>query len=102
MTSEDSTRKNIWAATELGLYKIDNSSGNILHHYTVADGMANDYVYAAIPDNSGWAWCSTNRGIIAVNGETNEVMNFDLNQNLQSLEFNNRVFEKDNEGYIYF
>jgi signal transduction histidine kinase/ligand-binding sensor domain-containing protein len=102
MTAEDSLRNVLWAASEKGVYKLDNKTFAVLYHYTIADGMANDFVYAVIPDRYGWAWCSTNKGIVAINGITNQVRNFDSDPNLQALEYNNRAFASDSEGYIYF
>jgi len=101
MVSEDPHNGIIWAATERGVYKID-STYKVLHHYTTADGMANDYVYAVIPDKYGSIWCSTNKGIVSINSTNDRVLNFDITHNLQDLEFNNRAFASDNDGYIYF
>lgn len=102
MSSEDSAAQLLWVATEKGVYKLDNKAFSILRHYTIAEGMANDFVYAVIPDKYGWVWCSTNKGIVAINGATGEIQNFDKDPNLQTLEFNNRAFAIDNDGYIYF
>lgn len=102
MTVEDSVRNILWAASEKGVYKLDNKTFSILHHYTIADGMANDFVYAVVPDQYGWIWCSTNKGIVAINGSTGQVRNFEKDPSLQALEFNNRAFATDSDGYIYF
>lgn len=102
MTREDSAARLLWVATEKGVYKLDNKTFSILRHYTIADGMANDFVYAVIPDRDGWAWCSTNKGIVAIHGATGEIRNFDKDPNLQAPEFNNRAFAADKDGYIYF
>lgn len=102
MTVEDSARNILWAASEKGVFKLDNRTFAILHHYTIADGMANDFVYAVVPDKYGWVWCSTNKGIVAINAGSNQVRNFDKDPNLQALEFNNRAFATDTDGYIYF
>lgn len=102
MTAEDSAAHLLWVATEKGVYKLDNSKFTVLSHYTMAQGMANDFVYAVIPDKYGWVWCSTNKGIVAINEALGEIHNFDKEPNLQSLEFNNRAFAADRDGYIYF
>ncbi len=102
MTVEDSVRKILWAASEKGVYKLDNTTFSILQHYTVADGMANDFVYAVIPDQFGWIWCSTNRGIVAINSSSGQVRNFNKDPGLQALEYNNRAFATDGDGYVYF
>jgi len=102
MVSEDIINGTILAATEHGVYKIDNKSYRILRHYTLVDGMANDFIYAVIPDIYGWIWCSTNKGIVAINQANREIRNYGISENLQDWEFNNRAFFRDNEGYIYF
>ncbi len=102
MTSEDSAAHLLWVATEKGVYKLDNTNFAVLSHYTMAQGMANDFVYAVIPDKYGWVWCSTNKGIVAINEASGEIRNFDKEPNLQSLEYNNRAFAADRDGYIYF
>ncbi|HEX5155420.1 MAG TPA: two-component regulator propeller domain-containing protein [Parafilimonas sp.] len=102
MAAADPSGKMIWVATNGGVFKIDDKSYKILQWYNVATGMANDYVYASIPDKFGWVWCSTNRGIVGINSSNNEVRNFDMSQNLQDLEFNTCSFTADNQGYIYF
>lgn len=102
MVSEDDTNRFILAATEQGVYKISNTSYNIIRRYTTADGMTNDFIYGVIPDKFGWAWCSTNKGIVAINTSNDNILNFERNQNIQDLEFNNRAFTSDRDGYIYF
>jgi signal transduction histidine kinase len=102
MAAADPSKKIIWAATKSGVFKIDGSSYKILDWYNNTTGMANDFVYAAIPDKFGWVWCSTNRGIVAINSSNNEVLNFDMSGNLQDLEFNSSAFATDTQGYIYF
>lgn len=102
MSTYDTLKNVIWVAAEGGVYGIKDNSFQIIKHYSRADGMANDYVYAVIPDKYGWLWCSTNRGIVAVNTANTSVKNFGIHDNLQEWEFNNRAYATDAQGYIYF
>ena len=51
-------------------------------------GTANEVIYGVLPDDNNCIWLSTNLGIIRFYWRTLNVKNFDMNDGLQSNEFN--------------
>ncbi len=97
----DSISGTTWVGSRKGVYQLKKDF-SIERLYTTEEGLANDYIYSLMLDNRQNPWFATNKGIISIDVINKKVMNFPLAYNLQDLEFNNRVFTKDEEGYIYF
>ncbi|NOR74686.1 MAG: response regulator, partial [Draconibacterium sp.] len=91
----------LWLGTDLGLYKFNSTSGEIVR-YLKSDGLPNNVIYAAIADKAGNIWCSTNRGISKLNPKSGKFQNYTYQDGLQSNEFNQNAFYKDSSGKIYF
>ncbi len=97
----DSISGTTWIGSRKGVYQLKKDF-SIERLYTSGEGLANDYIYGLMLDNRQNPWFSTNKGIISIDVIHKKVMNFPLAYNLQDLEFNNRTFAKDDEGYLYF
>lgn len=93
-------RKKIWICTTAGVFVLDES-GRILRHLTVADGLPNEFVYAAMPTKNSM-WLSTNRGLSEWMIDFSTHRNYDYRDGLQSNEFNSGAYWKDAEGRLYF
>jgi signal transduction histidine kinase/ligand-binding sensor domain-containing protein/DNA-binding response OmpR family regulator len=91
----------VWIGTDLGLYKVDIKSGDVVR-YLKSDGLPNNVIYATIADKNGNIWCSTNVGVSRLNPKTGEFQNYTYQDGLQSNEFNQGAYFKDYSGKIYF
>lgn len=87
--TQDLFDKNIlWIGTGGGLNKF-NKKDETFEYITVRDGLPNATIYEIIQDLRGYIWVSTNRGIARFDPVSKKIISFDLNDNLQALEFNN-------------
>jgi len=71
-------------------------------HYTIKDGLPNNYVYGTLIDNKKKLWLSTNNGISKFNPDTKTFRNYNVNDGLQSNEFNTSAFYKSKSGKLFF
>lgn len=78
----------VWFGTwSGGLNRLDRRTG-IFTVFTEKDGLANDTVYAILPDSDGNLWLSTNRGLSRFEPASGRFRNFDVSDGLTSNEFN--------------
>jgi signal transduction histidine kinase/ligand-binding sensor domain-containing protein len=91
----------IWIGTTKGLIKLNKNSLSISKVFLTTDGLKNQYIYSAIPNNKD-LWLSTNGGIVQLNTETNAIKNYSINDGLQSNEFNTYSFCKASNGELLF
>ncbi len=93
---------NLWIGTiSSGLNKLNIDTLKFAH-YTLNEGLVNEYIYGILVDNSGNIWFSTNQGISKLDPLTNEIKNYDVNDGLQSNEFNSNVCFKTGNGEFFF
>ena len=92
----------------IGTFGRGLKSYNILteevHAYTTENGLPNNVVYGILPDRNN-LWLSSNRGITKFslqNLESPSILNYNIYDGLQSLEFNTGAFYKDDRGILYF
>ncbi|MEL6658420.1 MAG: two-component regulator propeller domain-containing protein [Bacteroidota bacterium] len=92
-----------WIGTDYGLNKMQYLEDGSLQytHYTVADGLPNNRVYA-IEFEGDQLWVSTNNGISKFVPEAERFINFYDVDGLQSNEFNQGASMLDKQGNIYF
>jgi ligand-binding sensor domain-containing protein len=83
-----------------GLNKYDPRKGSFVY-YTEDEGLPNNIVYRLFEDVRGNLWMSTNRGISRFNKETETFVNFDLNDGIQSYEYNHNAGYQNSKGVIY-
>jgi len=71
-------------------------------HFGEREGLPDDVVYAILEDASGRLWLSSNRGLTRFDPNTGEIRVFDVQDGLQSNEFNrNAAFQRD-DGAMFF
>jgi len=97
---------NLWLGTTNGLNKFNVETGVFTHFYE-RDGLPNDYIYGILADKNGNLWMSTNKGIsraaLGARASTALVFrNYDINDGLQSNEFNQGAYYLSNNGQMYF
>lgn len=102
---EDS-KGNVWLSTQNGLTKANIINGKVhFTNYSTENNIKNNTVYGAIEDQAtGLIWLSTNGGLTrfdpSFDGKT--TVNFDINDGLQSNEFNGGAFSRSSDGEFFF
>lgn len=98
-TFEDS-RGNIWVGTfGGGLCKYDRKTG-IFRRFSKMEGMPDNVIYNIIEDEAGYLWLTSNSGLIRFNQDDFTNTNYDVNDGIQSHEFNGGAAEKLADGSI--
>ncbi|NQZ12050.1 MAG: GGDEF domain-containing protein, partial [Algicola sp.] len=98
----EDTQGSLWVATfGGGLNKFDELNGNFTR-YRQKDGLANDTINAMIEDQQGYLWLSTNKGLSKFNLDKQTFKNYDVNDGLQSNEFNLGASFKSDDGELFF
>lgn len=59
-------------------------------------------VYAIVPDNNGFLWASTSKGIMKYSLATKEITTYDVSDGLQGSEFTPNAFLRSKEGFVFF
>ncbi len=99
----------LWVGTDKGLNKLVvpekekfNRTAGKFKTYTKNDGLPNDVIYGILSDNHGNLWISTNKGLSKFNPETEVFKNYDVDDGLQSNEFNTGAFCLLKSGEMLF
>ncbi|MEZ4775177.1 MAG: two-component regulator propeller domain-containing protein [Bacteroidia bacterium] len=99
----------IWVGTDGGgLNKMLREGGQVVfQNYTRKNGLPDNVIYGIEEDQSGNLWISTNQGLSRFSPETNgetysSFKNYDINDGLQSNEFNNGAHFTSPLGKMYF
>ncbi len=93
---------NLWIGTnENGLVYYDRKN-EFFSSFTQEDALLNNVVYGIIPDNMGYLWVSTNKGLSRFNIENHSVKNFDSHSGIMSNQFNYNSYYKTREGELLF
>ncbi len=77
-----------------------------LYNYSIEEGLANNVIYAVMPDQNGNFWLSSNKGISRFTppktwDEESEITNYTSYDGL-SIEFNTGAYHTAKNGDIYF
>jgi serine phosphatase RsbU (regulator of sigma subunit) len=92
----------LWIGTNGGgLNKFDREKETFTH-YRKKDGLPNDIIYGILEDNQGNLWLSTNKGLSKFNPRTQIFNNYDVEDGLQSNEFNGMAYHKNRSGEMFF
>jgi signal transduction histidine kinase/ligand-binding sensor domain-containing protein/CheY-like chemotaxis protein len=107
--AHDST---FWICTAEGLNKVVNHDGLTgsfkdfpditFHSYYIADGLPSEGIIGIVEDNNGFIWLSTRNGISKMNPQTEEFINYNEDDGLQSNEFWHNAYFKNANGMIFF
>ena len=78
----------LWVGTfGSGLCAFDKRTGRC-RRYTQDDGLPNNVIYSALPDQDGYLWLGTNRGLCRLNKRTGETRTYTQSDGLMADEFN--------------
>lgn len=92
----------IWVGTSGGgLNKLNPKTGKI-KTYTTDQGLPNNVVYGILDDHEGNIWISTNLGLSKLYIISEQFVNYDVKDGIQSNEFNLGACYKSKDGKLYF
>lgn len=95
--------KNIlWIGTAGGGINRFDIEKNSFTHFSESDGLPNNVVYGILPDGKGNFWISTNKGLSKFNPKDKSFRNYDVNDGLQSNEFNTGAYYRSKKGEMFF
>ncbi len=91
-------------ATHSGLCRLTDPAADQPHflHIGVAEGLPDATVYAALEDDEGHIWLSSNRGITRYSPTTGQMVRYDRHDGLQGTEFNGGAAIRGHDGKFYF
>ncbi len=84
-----------------GLNCYDEESGEI-DLWTIENGLTDNMIYSIHQDNENKLWLSTVHGLSKFNPESNIFTNYNVDNGLQSMEFNPLASYKSDSGELFF
>ncbi len=90
----------LWVGTFGGGLNRLNQNGEVVRHYRVQDGLPNDVIYGILEDDRGNLWLSTNMGLSRFDPRKETFTNYDVDDGLQSNEFNAGAYFQTTAGEI--
>ncbi len=70
-----------------GLNSYDRSSG-VIRRYSEENGLPDNVIYDIVEDSKGFLWMTSNKGLIRFNPKSESFVGYDINDGVQSHEFN--------------
>ncbi len=106
LSIQEDKNNNIWVGTfGGGLNKLTkNVDGvyEVVNVYSEKNGLPNNVIKGILEDNGGNLWLSSNKGLSKFNSESEEFKNYDVNDGLQSNEFQELAYMKSDNGDFLF
>ena len=88
MSGFEDSKGTLWFATfGGGLNKYDRNSGKFIC-FTRDKGLPDNVIYDIVEDTQGYLWLTSNTGLIRFNPRNNSYVKYDVNDGVQSHEFN--------------
>lgn len=84
-----------------GVNQFDRRHGAVAY-YTTREGLSSNQIYGILSDSSGNLWMSSNQGLSRFNRCQALFKNFDVQDGLQSDEFNGGAYFKSRNGEMFF
>ncbi|HMS64690.1 MAG TPA: two-component regulator propeller domain-containing protein [Ignavibacteria bacterium] len=95
-------RDSIWVGTLNGGLNLFNKRNHSFKRFISPENFPDTTIRGILQDDSGNLWMSTNSGLSRYNPENKILRNYSVKDGLQSKEFNDGAFYKDNDGLFYF
>ena len=92
---------NIWFGSYFGLYCVHSGSDSI-SRYTTKDGLPDNMINGILEDEANCLWLSTGKGLCRFNRQTGDIMNFYVDDGIQSNEFRRGCYCKGKDNRMYF
>ena len=84
---QEDSHRNIWVGTSSGLYRYKEESPSSWEHYSMADGLPNDYICGILEDKRGRLWLTTNRGLACFSPKERNFCNYTSEDGLPHSQF---------------
>jgi signal transduction histidine kinase/ligand-binding sensor domain-containing protein len=91
----------LWMTSNDGLYLLNGSDLTIRKHWTVHEGLPDQFLYGMLPGGDGTWWIATNNGISHYDPAASSFRNFTTADGLQSKEFNTGALFRSTSGRLY-
>jgi signal transduction histidine kinase/ligand-binding sensor domain-containing protein len=99
---EDS-KGDIWFATvKGGLNRLLNIEKKQFEVFTMKNGLPSNNIHSILEDDHNRLWLSMDKGMSSFSIKDKKFVNFDIEDGLQSQEFNIHCALKTKDGYMYF
>ena len=85
---QEDSRHEIWIGSSTGLYCYKEGAPTAWKHYTMKDGLPNDFIYNILEDERGRLWLTTNKGLACFNTEEGTFLNYTKQDGLPHDQFN--------------
>ncbi len=85
-----------------GLNRFDPKTEKFEYFTEENSGLPNNVIYGVLGDDHGNIWVSSNRGISKYIPSSNTFINYDVDDGLQSKEFNGQACYKNDRGEMFF
>jgi signal transduction histidine kinase/ligand-binding sensor domain-containing protein/DNA-binding response OmpR family regulator len=85
--------------------QVFNPKEKTVQKFTTAEGLPNNVIYGILPDEEGYLWVSSNKGISKLKFQDNTISvieNYSNYDGLQAFEFNTGAYFRDQNGVLYF
>jgi len=92
----------LWMTSNDGLYLLDGKELSVKRHWTVHDGLPDQFTYGMLPQGDGSWWIATNKGLAHFHPRTDNFQHYGPADGLQSDEFNSNAFFRSSSGRLYF
>ena len=103
ITSITKTRNgNLWFTTKGGGFCRYNRETDSFTRWTTRDGLPHNNVYAALEDEQGTLWLSSDNGIFTFSPRSQNIRRFTAADGLQGREFNRFAYFQSNKGEMFF
>ncbi|SFD96039.1 Two component regulator propeller [Flavobacterium phragmitis] len=90
---------NIWIGTDMGLFQLDKNL-QLRKSYSSSSGLPNNLVVGLQEDNNKNIWISTKSGLSLLSPKSGKIINFNVHDGLQGLEFQSKSIAKTFDGRI--
>ncbi len=91
-----------WMTTTDGLYRWSLVERRVLQHFTIHEGLPDQFLYGMVPAGDGTWWISSNNGLSHFDPSRSTFRNYGVRHGLQSHEFNSSAAFRSSSGRIYF
>ncbi|HVN48108.1 MAG TPA: two-component regulator propeller domain-containing protein [Bacteroidota bacterium] len=102
LTLCEDRNKQLWVGTAGGGLNCLNLVTGECSIIDEKNGLASNTIHGIVEDSAGILWVSTNRGLSKVNGKQKKIVNFYVEDGLQSNEFHVNSFSYSKTGEIFF
>ncbi|MDP4172551.1 MAG: two-component regulator propeller domain-containing protein [Bacteroidota bacterium] len=97
---EDKTDQ-LWVGTYGGgLNRFDPKTGKFTRY--IQDGSPNSVIYGILEDANSYLWLSSDNGLSKLHIRDGHIVNYDMHDGLQSMEFSGGAYLKTHDGQMYF